>query len=91
MNEKEDKDYMPLTLFLCDQKVIFSNEDYPNIDSRIILTEKFEFTGKIEKEPIYRTLMAFCSLYHELGDRFTVGKKDYRNDYCLIEKIFPKN
>ena len=91
INEIEDKDYMPLTLFLCDQKVIFSNEDYPNIDSRIILTEKFKFTGKIEKEPIYRTLMTFCSLYHELGDRFTVGKKDYRNDYCLIEKIFPKN
>ena len=41
MNEKEDKDYMPLTLFLCDQKVIFSNKDYPIIDSRIILTEKF--------------------------------------------------
>ena len=91
INEIIDKDYMPLTLFLCEHKIIVSKKDYPFIDPRIIHTEKFRFTGQIDKEPIYRTLMKFCSLYHELGDRFSVGKEKEIIDYCLINKIFPNN
>ena len=91
INEIIDKDYMPLTLFLCDKTIIFSNKEYPFIDPRIIHTEKFQFTGDTDNEPIYRTLMTFCSIYHELGDKFTVKTKNSLIDYCLIDKIFPNN
>ena len=93
INELEDKDYMPLVLFLCDYKIEFSEEDYPNIEKRMILTEKYipshNFEG--EENPIIQILIKFCSIFNELGDKFTVGKGDKISDYCLKNKLFPFN
>ena len=91
INEIIDKDYMPLTLFLCDQKILPSKKEYPFIDPRIIHTEKFQFNGDFYNKSVYRTIISFCSVYHELGDRFTVKTNKVLVDYCLINKIFPNN
>ena len=94
MDELDDKDYMPLVLFLCDDKITFSEEDYPNIDKRMIFSEKYIMSShyfEVEKNPIIRTLIKFCSIFNELGDKFTIGKGDRVNDYCLINKLFPFN
>lgn len=91
MNEIEDKDFMPLVLFLCDNKITFSKEEYPDIDQRLIFSEKYSENFEDEDNPIYRVLMKFCSIFNELGDKFTIGKGDKVNDYCLTKRIFPFN
>ena len=92
INEIGDKNYMPLTLFLCDNKIIFSKNDYPNIDDRIIFTEKINYLGDdYEINSIQKTLINFCSIYNRLGDKFTVGIKDREINYNLIDEVFPYN
>ena len=98
MNSLNREHYIPLMLFLCDsfeiedlKKFKFDEKKYSKIDKRIIFFEKFEddinHPEKLSK--IKYRLERFCSYYNELGDRFTLGKDDNRNDYDLTEMNFP--
>ena len=85
---------MPLVLFLCNDKIEFSEENYPNIDKRMILSEKYIMSSyyfEDEEHPIHQILIKFCSIFNELGDKFTVGEEGKINDYCLKNKLFPFN
>ena len=82
---------MALVLFLCDNEITFWEEEYLYIDKRMIISEKYSENFEDEDNPIYRILIKFCSIFNELGDKFTIGKGDKVNDYCLTKKIFPFN
>ena len=42
----------------------FSEEEYPDIDKRIIFSEKYSENFEDEDNPIYRVLMKFCSIFN---------------------------
>jgi len=98
MNSLNREHYIPLMLFLCDsfelddlKKFNFDENKYSKIDKRIIFFEKFEddvnHPEKMQK--IRYRLERFCSYYNELGDRFSIGIENKRNDYDLTEMNFP--
>jgi len=98
MNSLNREHYIPLMLFLCDsfelddlKKFNFDENKYSKIDKRIIFFEKFEddvnHPEKMQK--IRYRLERFCSYYNELGDRFSIGIENNRNDYDLTEMNFP--
>ena len=98
MNSLNREHYIPLMLFLCDsfelddlKKFNYDENKYSKIDKRIIFFEKFEddvnHPEKMQK--IRYRLERFCSYYNELGDRFSIGIENNRNDYDLTEMNFP--
>ena len=98
VNSLNREHYIPLILFLCNsfeeddlQKFKFDEKRYSKIDNRMIFFEKYE-EDIIDEEKMRRIryrLERFCSYHNELGDRFTIGKDDYKNDYDLTEMNFP--
>ena len=98
MNALNREHYIPLMLFLCDsfeiddlKKFNFDEKKYSKIDKRIIFFEKFEddINHPEKMQKIRYRLERFCSYYNELGDRFSIGKDNNRNDYDLTEINFP--
>ena len=98
MNSLNREHYIPLMLFLCNsfeledlKKFNFDQKKYSKIDKRIIFFEKYEadINNPEKMRKIRYRLERFCSYYNELGDRFTIGKNDNRNDYDLTEMNFP--
>ena len=98
MNSLNREHYIPLMLFLCDsfqiedlKKFNFDQKKFSKIDKRIIFFEKFEadINNPEKMRKIRYRLERFCSYYNELGDRFTIGENDKRNDYDLTEMNFP--
>ena len=98
MNSLNREYYIPLILFLCDsfeiddlKTFIFDETKYSKIDKRIIFFEKFEddINHPEKMHKIRYRLERFCSYYNELGDRFSVGENNNRNDYDLTEMNFP--
>ena len=98
MNSLNREHYIPLMLFLCDsfeiedlKKFNFDQKKFSKIDKRIIFFEKFEadINNQEKMHKIRYRLERFCSYYNELGDRFTIGEKENRNDYDLTEMNFP--
>ena len=98
MNSLNREHYIPLMLFLCNsfeledlKKFNFDQKKYPKIDKRIIFFEKYEadINNPEKMRKIRYRLERFCSYYNELGDRFTIGEGDKRNDYDLTEMNFP--
>ena len=98
MNSLNREHYIPLMLFLCDsfeiedlKKFNFDQKKCSKIDKRIIFFEKFEadINNPEKMHKIRYRLERFCSYYNELGDRFTIGEKENRNDYDLTEMNFP--
>jgi len=98
MNSLNREHYIPLMLFLCDsfeiedlKKFNFDEKKFSKIDKRIIFFEKFEadINNPEKMHKIRYRLERFCSYYNELGDRFTIGEKENRNDYDLTEMNFP--
>lgn len=91
----EEKDFMPLTLFLYkeEQFNIELEEKYPNIDPRTIFIENLAnlnyYPDDSEYNPIQMILMRFCSIYNELGERFQIGEGDKLITYKLIKNSFP--
>ena len=98
MNSLNREHYIPLMLFLCNsfeledlKKFNFDQKKYSKIDKRIIFFEKYEadINNPEKMRKIRYRLERFCSYYNELGDRFTIGENDNRNDYDLTEMNFP--
>ena len=98
MNSLNREHYIPLMLFLCNsfeledlKKFNFDQKKYSKIDKRIIFFEKYEadINNPEKMRKIRYRLERFCSYYNELGDRFTIGENDNRNDYDLNEMNFP--
>ena len=91
LNEEiEDKDYMPLTLFLNKKKFNINFSDYPEIDPRIIHFEKIP-NKENEMQPLLNILLRFYSIYNELGDRLQIGTDGKILNYNLIDNSFPFN
>ena len=98
MNELRVQQYMPLVLFLTEESnnnKIIINPKYNKIDPRTIFVEIFSDDissyQKNEYNKIKKTILRFCSIHNELGDRFTIGEKENAQDYDLIENYFPFN
>ena len=104
LNEIKNKSYNPLILFLFDNYDYSTNieslniewETYPFIDPRTIfigpfITKRTENYYQLYESKIQKILFRFCSIHNELGDRFTIGKKNNKEDIDLIEKYFPFN
>ena len=98
MNSLNREHYIPLILFLCNEfvpedieKFEIDDEKISKIDKRTIFFDKFEADIMVEEKmrKIRHTLERFCSYYNELGDIFSIGDGDYRNDYDLTEMNFP--
>ena len=98
VNSLNREHYVPLMLFLCNSfeledlsKFKFDDEKYSKIDKRMIFFEKYEADIMDEEKmrKIKHRLERFCSYHNELGDRFTIGSEDMRNDYDLTEMNFP--
>ena len=98
MNSLNREHYIPLMLFLCDsfeiedlKKFSFDEKKFSKIDKRIIFFEKFEddINNPDKMHKIRYRLERFCSYYNELGDRFSLGEGNNRNDYDLTEMNFP--
>ena len=87
----KQKDFMPLTLFLYKEKfTIKVEEEYPNIDPRTIFIENLSyFPNGNEYNPIEMILMRFCSVYNELGEKFSIGEKEEEISYDLAKNHFP--
>ena len=98
VNSLNREHYIPLILFLCNSfeekdldKFVFDENKYSKIDKRMIFFEKYEL-DMVNDEKMRRIkyrLERFCSYHNELGDRFTIGNDDNRNDYDLTEMNFP--
>ena len=98
VNSLNREHYIPLILFLCNAfeeedlgKFVFDENKYSKIDKRMIFFEKYEL-DMVNEEKMRRIkyrLERFCSYHNELGDRFTIGNDDNRNDYDLTEMNFP--
>ena len=98
VNSLNREHYIPLILFLCNSfeeedlgKFVFDENKYSKIDKRMIFFEKYEL-DMVNEEKMRRIkyrLERFCSYHNELGDRFTIGNDDNRNDYDLTEMNFP--
>ena len=98
MNALREQQYMPLVLFLIEESTnnkIIINPKYKKIDPRTIFVEIFSDDissyQRNEYNKIKKTLLRFCSIHNELGDRFTIGEKENAQDYDLIENYFPFN
>ena len=87
----EDKDFMPLTLFLYKEKFNINFDDYEEIDPRIIYFEELSNIDNINEEinPIKKILLRFYSIYNELGDKIQIGTDGNLLDFNLIKNIFP--
>ena len=93
VNSLRKSEYMPIVLFLLDND--FSNDtkftldkQYDRIDPRLIILAKYDENNTKNIEAL---LLRFCSIYNELGDRFTVGSGNKAEDYDLIDQYFPFN
>ena len=98
VNSLNREHYIPLMLFLCNSfeeddlvKFKFDENRYSKIDKRMVFFEKYEADIMDEEKMrrIKNRLERFCSYHNELGDRFTIGKDEYKNDYDLTEMNFP--
>ena len=98
VNSLNREHYIPLILFLCNSfeeddidKFNFDENKYSKIDKRMIFFEKYELDMVNEEKmrKIKYRLERFCSYHNELGDRFTIGNDENRNDYDLTEMNFP--
>ena len=98
VNSLNREHYIPLLLFLCDSfeiedldKFNFDEKKYSKIDKRMVFFEKYEadIMNEEKMRRIRYRLERFCSYHNELGDRFTIGTDDYKNDYDLTEMNFP--
>ena len=99
MNKLRESHYMPLVLCLsvetpANNKIIIDSK-FKKIDPRTIFLEKYsdniDSYNNDEYNEIKKTIIRFCSIHNELGDRFTIGEKKNTQDYDLIEKYFPFN
>ena len=94
MEQLDETQYMPLVLILFEEESeneLKIEEKYPRIDKRLIFIKKFSDDIESIKNQIGPILLRFCSIHNELGDRFTIGKNDKKEDFDLIEKYFPFN
>ena len=94
MEQLDETQYMPLVLILFEEESeneLKIEEKYPRIDKRLIFIKKFSDDIESIKNQISPILLRFCSIHNELGDRFTIGKNDKKEDFDLIEKYFPFN
>ena len=86
--------YMPIVLFLLennfstDIKFSINEKIYKRVEPRLILITKYDEENPDNIEPL---LLRFCSIHNELGDRFTVGEGENKEDYDLIEYYYPFN
>ena len=86
--------YMPIVLFLLENnfstniKLSLDEKVYKRIEPRLIMITKYDEKNPKNIEPL---LLRFCSIHNELGDRFTIGEGDKREDYDLIDHYYPFN
>ena len=86
--------YMPIVLFLLennfstDIKFSIDEKKYKRVEPRLIIITKYDEENPDNIEPL---LLRFCSIHNELGDRFTIGEGDNKEDYDLIERYYPFN
>lgn len=95
MNELSQAHYTPFILLLSTDenrlKLEINENDYKNLDPRLIIPSYYNEDPIYIDEIIDPILLRFCSIYNELGDRFTIGKKENKCNYDLIYKYFPFN
>ena len=87
---------MPIVLFLTKEKeekkdIKINWENYEEIEPRLIYIKNYTEDMKIFNKKIVPLLLRFCSIHNELGDRFTIGEGNYREDFDLTKKYFPFN
>ena len=86
--------YMPIVLFLLennfstDIKFSIDQTKYKRVEPRLIIITKYDENNPGNIEPL---LLRFCSIHNELGDRFTVGEGENKEDYDLIDYYYPFN
>ena len=99
-NKLKTNCWMPFVIFLCkncelDNEVI--KQMYPDLskfknirDQRIFITLKYSDDIKNDNfQIIIDKLIRICSIYNELGDRFTIGEGDAMKNYDLNALDFP--
>ena len=91
-----NKEYMPIVLFLTKEKeekkdIKINWENYEEIEPRLIYIKNYTEDMKIFNKKIVPLLLRFCSIHNELGDRFTIGEGNYREDFDLTKNYFPFN
>ena len=86
-----DKDYIPLTLFLCKEEYTINFDNYDKIDSRMIYFKKLSYVYDYNEKfsPIYKILLRFYSIYNELGDKIKIGTDGNELYYNLVDNIVP--
>ena len=102
LNKIKNTSYNPFILFLFNNYDYSTNieslniewETYPFIDPRTIfigpfITKRTKNYYQLYESKIQKILFRFCSIHNELGDRFTIGEKNNKEDIDLIEKYFP--
>lgn len=94
LDELENKGNMPIVLFLTKEKekkpaIKIDWDNYEDVEPRLIFIKNY--TEEKFEEEIAPLLLRFCSFHNELGDRFTIGNGDNREDFDLIERYFPFN
>ena len=87
---------MPIVLFLTKEKegkkdIKINWENYEEIEPRLIYIKNYTEDMKIFNKKIVPLLLRFCSIHNELGDRFTIGEGNYREDFDLTKNYFPFN
>ena len=95
MNKLKETQYMPLVLLLLEDNYLNDNEikintkKYKRIDPRLIFISNYSNDPLIIEKEIIPKLLRICSIHHELGDKFTVGKGKNEENYNLIENYYP--
>ena len=93
MNSLEETYLMPLVLLLTtektEKKISIDDEEFTNIDPRLIFIQEFSENEKIFEEKIAPILVRFCSIHNDLGDRFYLEKE--KEDFDLSEHGFSFN
>ena len=94
--ELGNKEYMPIVLFLTKEKeekkdIKINLEKYDEIEPRLIYIKNYVVDLKEFNKTIVPLLLRFCSIHNELGDRFTIGEGNNREDFDLTNNYFPFN
>ena len=92
----QNKEYMPIVLFLTKEggkkKDIKINwENYEEVEPMLIFIKNYTENMETFDKKIVPLLLRFCSIHNELGDRFTIGEGNYREDFDLTKNYFPFN
>ena len=97
IEEFGNKEYMPIVLFLTKEKeekkeIKINWDDYEEIEPRLIFIKNYTIDMDIFNRKIVPLLLRFCSIHNELGDRFTIGEGNNREDFDLTKNYyFPFN